>query len=330
MDDFPKVSIGLPVYNGEATLTRTIESLLRQDYKDFEIVISDNGSTDSTLSIARRYAHLDSRIRIERFERNMGLIANFNRVFELSTGEFFMWASHDDEHDPSFITQCLEGLKRDPESVLCAPRIKGIASAGLGGTWVSDLGSFRDKKSVTERYRETIRHFPAVAIYGLYRSSAIRKTSLLQKVIGSDLLFIQELSLYGTFVDLDQILFTYHGRKDWNTVEQDYAVFYGRSRKPWYFSPFVMVAIHQVKIVARCSHAPLTKLQLLGVLARFQGGQFLLKLILKLVKYVVPDRYKMKFAEALYWRFIHSPNIQAQAGKDYVERIIRPIVGLRS
>lgn len=324
------MSIGLPVYNGEATLARTIESILKQDYTDFEIVISDNGSTDSTLLIAQRYAQLDSRIRIERFERNMGLIANFNRVFELSTGEFFMWASHDDEHETSFITQCLEGLRRDPEAALCAPKIKGIASEGPGGTWVSDLSSFRNKKSVVGRYRETLRHFPAVAIYGLYRSSTIRKTSLLQKVIGSDLLFIQELSLYGTFVDFDQTLFTYHGRKDWNTVDQDYAVFYGRSRKPWYFSPFVMVAIHQLKIVSKCSHASLTKLQLFGVLARFQVGQLLLKVILKLVKYVVPARYKLKFAEALYWRYIHSPNIQAQADDDYVERIIRPIVGLRS
>ena len=330
MEDHPKVSVGIPVFNGEKTLARTIESILKQDYANIEIVISDNGSTDSTLLIAERYALLDSRIRIERFEENQGSISNFNRVFELANGEFFMWASHDDEHEPEFIRLCLENLRRDPESALCAPRMRGIISPGSGGMWVGDLGSFANKKSIVNRYHETLTHFPAVAIYGLYRSSMIRKTSLLRKVIGSDLIFIQNLSLYGTFIECDQILFTYHGRETWNTVDQDYAVFYGEKRKPWYFSPFLMVSQHQIRIIVECDHPFFTRLRLLGVLFRFQVSQILLKIALKIIKYAIPKKYQMKMAKTLYWRFIHSPNIKAEVDDKYTERVIRPIVGLRS
>ena len=329
MEDGPKVSVGMPVYNGEKTLARAIESILKQDYTNIEIIVSDNCSTDSTPVICEHYSRVDSRIRYERLQENQGSIANFNRVFELSSGEFFMWVSHDDLHEPSFISQCLERLTKDLQAALCAPKMRGVVSYEARKTWIGDLSSFSDKKSVVNRYLETLRHFPAVAIYGLYRSSMIRKTAMLPRVIGSDLLFIQNLSLYGTFIECDQILFTYFGREKWNTVDQDYAVFYGKNKKPWYFSPFVMVFLNQIKIVRRCNHTVVMKLGLLGALTRYQLGQLILKIALKLIKHAVPGRFKMRLATQIYWRFIHSPNIKVEKDDQYAERIIRPIVGLR-
>jgi glycosyltransferase involved in cell wall biosynthesis len=325
----PKVSIGMPVYNGEKTLAKAIESILNQDYTNIEIIISDNCSTDSTFAICQKYRKEDARIQYTRFDKNRGTIANFNNVFNLSSGDFFMWASHDDFHEPSFISECIRSFANNPEAALCAPKMKGIISPKATHHWIGDLSTFKDKSSVVGRYFETLQHFPAVAIYGLYRSSMIRKTSLLPNGVGADLLFIQNLSLYGSFIQSDQVIFTYYGREKWNTVDQDYAVFYGERKKPWFYSPFLIVFFNQIKIVVNCHLAMRTKFGLIGVLVYFQAGQFILKVTLKIIKYIIPKKIGMSLATKIYWRFIHSPNVKVDMNNEYVDRIIRPIVGLR-
>ena len=330
MNEGPKVSVGMPVYNGEKKLAKALESIINQTYTNIEIIISDNCSTDLTSEICQKYLGLDARIKYTRFEENRGTIANFNNVFNLSSGDFFMWASHDDFHEPTFISECIKSFTDKPEAALCAPNMRGITSPKATQHWIGDLSTFKDKNSVISRYFETLRHFPAVAMYGLYRSSMIRRTSLLPKGVGADLLFIQNLALYGSFIEIDQVLFTYYGREKWNTVDEDYAVFYGKDKKPWYYSPFLIVFYNQVKIVINCSHTIRVKLGLLGILMYFQIGQFFLKIVLKIIKFAVPQKMKMKLATKIYWRFIHSPNVKVEMSDEFEERIIRPIVGLRT
>ena len=92
-----KVAIGLPVFNGEKLIASTLECLLRQTYGDFELIISDNASTDRTEQICREYAERDSRIRYLRQPENLGAVPNFNRVFEISDSQYFKWAAVDDQ-----------------------------------------------------------------------------------------------------------------------------------------------------------------------------------------------------------------------------------------
>src|SRR5579871_3942080 len=113
-----RVSIGLPVHNGERYLREAIDSLLAQTYRDFELIISDNGSTDGTEAICRAYAAADPRIRYYREEQNRGCAWNWNRVFALARGEIFKWAAHDDVCAPRLVERCLEALDRCPEAVL--------------------------------------------------------------------------------------------------------------------------------------------------------------------------------------------------------------------
>jgi glycosyltransferase involved in cell wall biosynthesis len=87
----PRVSIGLPVFNGEKYLAEALDSILSQTYRDFKLIISDNASTDRTEQICREYAAKDRRIRYYRNEKNIGAPKNFNRVFELSSGKYFRW-----------------------------------------------------------------------------------------------------------------------------------------------------------------------------------------------------------------------------------------------
>src|SRR5262249_32985361 len=114
----PRVSIGLYVYNGARFLEDTLDSLLAQTYTDFELIISDNASTDRTEEICRTYAAKDQRVRYYRSKKNVGVGRNCNRVFELATGDYFKWATADDLCKPELVARCLELLENDRPVVL--------------------------------------------------------------------------------------------------------------------------------------------------------------------------------------------------------------------
>src|SRR5688500_15798471 len=123
-------SIGMPVYNAARYLREALDALLAQDYPDFELIISDNCSTDETSEICREYAARDSRISFHAAARNMGPIWNFKRVYELARGEFFMWAAYDDLRHPQYLSRCVEALRAHPRAVMCCTGFKVINEHG--------------------------------------------------------------------------------------------------------------------------------------------------------------------------------------------------------
>jgi glycosyltransferase involved in cell wall biosynthesis len=118
MNAVPGLSVGLAVYNGENYLAESLDALLGQSYEDFELIISDNASTDSTDDICLRYAKQDSRIRYIRQPRNIGLAPNHNFVFGQARGELFKWASHDDLYARDLLQHCVAALDENPHSAL--------------------------------------------------------------------------------------------------------------------------------------------------------------------------------------------------------------------
>jgi glycosyltransferase involved in cell wall biosynthesis len=208
----PLVSIGMPVYNEERYIREALESLLSQSVKDFELIISDNASTDRTGEICLAYAAKDSRVRYYRMETNLGPIANFNRVIQLSNADYFFFASGHDLWHESFIARCLEILERDPSVVLCYPATRWIEPDGrLGDVMTGWWGtSFID----TRRMARTIRFVTVLwgvggycyPIQGIMRSDTLKRTGLMRKTIGPDVLVIHELALLGAFVELPEPL----------------------------------------------------------------------------------------------------------------------------
>src|ERR1700704_834024 len=91
----PRVSIALPVFNGQNYLGAAVDSILAQTYRDFQLLISDNASPDGTQKICRHYVQRDQRIRYVRNPQNLGACANYNNAFRLSAGKYFKWAAHD-------------------------------------------------------------------------------------------------------------------------------------------------------------------------------------------------------------------------------------------
>jgi len=110
----PKVSIGMPVYNGEPYIREALDSLLAQTFTDFELVISDNASTDGTEAICREYAANDARVRYVRQSVNRGGAANFQFVLNEGVGKYFMWAATDDWWSPNWVKVLAESLDKDP------------------------------------------------------------------------------------------------------------------------------------------------------------------------------------------------------------------------
>ena len=110
MANYPKVSIGMPVYNGAGFISRTLDSVLGQTFGDLEVVVIDNASTDETPDIVRRIAAGDPRVRYERNDRNIGIPRNFERAYRRSRGTYFKWHAHDDLLAPTFLERCVEVL----------------------------------------------------------------------------------------------------------------------------------------------------------------------------------------------------------------------------
>jgi len=203
----PRVSIGLPVYNGERFLGKTLDSLLAQTYADFELIVSDNASTDGTADICRRYAEKDRRVRYSRTTENIGAGRNFNRVFELSNGEYFKWASADDLCQPDHLARCLDVLDNDDTVVLAYPKARFIDENGCLLN-INDPGWDLRSQAAHERFRFAIYACHWVnSLYGLIRARALAKTRLMPAYPAGDYRLLAELSLEGKFVEIPDYFF---------------------------------------------------------------------------------------------------------------------------
>lgn len=202
----PYVSFGLPVYNGANFLTEAVESILAQTFEDFELIISDNASTDGTDAICKAYAAKDQRIRYYRNERNMGAAWNFNRVFELSSGRYFKWANHDDLIAPDFLVKCVEVLDQDPGVVLCHSKTRIVDERGNPLIDV-EISLNTDSPKPAIRCRDLVGAHLCFQIFGLIRASTLRKTPLMGSYSHADGILLLRLGLLGRFHEICEYLF---------------------------------------------------------------------------------------------------------------------------
>jgi glycosyltransferase involved in cell wall biosynthesis len=207
----PRVSLGLPVYNGENYLREAIESLLAQTYRDFELIICDNASTDSTEAICRGYAEREPRIRYHRNEKNVGAAENFNLSFRLSSGPYFKWAAHDDLCLPQFLEEAVRVLDGDESVVLCYSR-SGLIDRENKLLEVYDAKLQVDTDDPCQRLRSVLLHGQrCYEVFGLIRRSALERTNLMGNHSGGDNVLLYRLALLGRWRELPECLF--HLRK---------------------------------------------------------------------------------------------------------------------
>lgn len=200
----PAVSIGLPVYNGERYLESAILSILSQTYDDFELIISDNASSDRTQEICLDIAAKEPRISYDRLPENLGAAFNYNRTFEKSTGVYFKWAAHDDIVLPEFLSRCVDVFERcDARIAVVHPSSEIINAHGTVIRMHPDrIQCLSDSPAM--------RVFSALqgpgimsSIFGLIRRDTLARSRLIGSFIASDYVLIMELAALGKIVHLD-------------------------------------------------------------------------------------------------------------------------------
>ncbi len=215
--DQPLVSIGVPVYNGEPYVEHTLRTLLDQDERRIELVISDNGSTDGTERICREAATADDRVVYHRSATNRGAAWNYNRVLELARGPWFKWAAADDPCEPSFVRRCLEALEESgQQTVLAYPQTVLIDDRDvvIGPHDDSNL-DLRDASPVSRLDRLLRNRVEWHPVFGVIRTAVLRDTIGIGVFPLADAVVLAELSMRGRFVQVPEPLFLrrYHDER---------------------------------------------------------------------------------------------------------------------
>jgi glycosyltransferase involved in cell wall biosynthesis len=223
----PLVSIGMPVYNSEQFIRHSLDSLLEQDYENFELIISDNVSTDRTQEICKEYQAKDKRVIYFWNEKNLGSVQNFDQLINLGRGKYFMWARSSDLWHKSFISQCASLLEKDSNIILAYPNAARIDSEGK---ILENSLDQMDTRCMTliQRYKYVFDNvYCGNMVYGLIRRKLLIRSGSYKNLIWGDRIFLSKLALWGSFAQVEDTLqFRRKIRKDpeeigWETYRAD-------------------------------------------------------------------------------------------------------------
>lgn len=207
MRSTPKVSIGMPTYNSAATVGASIESLRGQSFEDFELIVSDNASTDSTRDIVEGLARQDRRIRCICQPENVGANRNYSFVARAARGDFFKWASSNDWYAPTFLAKCLSSLEQNDDAVLAAPRTRLFAEDLAHATDYTYDIEILDASPVARLVRLLSDLRLNNAINGIIRMRSLRSTRLIDSFYHADVVLMGHLAMLGKVIRVDEFLY---------------------------------------------------------------------------------------------------------------------------
>lgn len=198
----------MPVYNGEGRIEKALNSLLSQSFKNFELIISDDNSSDNTANICDEYAAKDARIKFYRQKNNSGLVKNFAFVLNQAKGDYFMWAAQDDWWDENFIRKMVEAMEKNPEYVVAMSHYKIISDSGkitetsLGRHDFTKLSNYRLFRVILSAKDNPIFE------YGLFRTDFLKKlfSRLKPHSIEDTVILMSEAALAGKFYSVPEFL----------------------------------------------------------------------------------------------------------------------------
>jgi glycosyltransferase involved in cell wall biosynthesis len=197
----PLVSIGLPVYNGANFVGEMIESILAQTFTDFELIVTDNASTDNTGDIVKAFAKKDPRVRYYLNEKNVGAAGNYNRCYEHGVGKYFKWCAHDDRISANYLEACVTRLEANPDlAMVYGSKIefndKGEIPLAEGADNYPDLS---DDPGARYFFQVAKLKAPCSAIFGVFRRSLLEKSTLHRPYYSSDRALLAEIAISGNF-----------------------------------------------------------------------------------------------------------------------------------
>lgn len=256
----PRLSIGMPVYNGERFLRQAIESILTQTFTDFELIISDNASTDATAEICRGYAARDARVRYVAQPVNRGAAWNFNHLIALAQAKYYKLADADDMHAPRYLECCMSEHDRASSSVVLVCS-RGVVIDGHDRL----IGPCHDRMDLrqprpSDRLRLAIRNVGYCnVLFGVIRTDVLRACRPLGGHPGADHVLINELALRGQFWEVPDPLFhrrVHAGssfRPGWTLI--DTAAYLDPQNKSIFVLPCSRVFLNTIRVI-RAANLP--------------------------------------------------------------------------
>lgn len=209
----PRLTICLPIYNAEKYLKIALDSIISQDFKDFQVFIFDNCSEDSTPEICKEYTEKDNRFNYIKNEVNVGAIKNFNNAVAYADTEFFVWLAHDDSWEPTFLSKCIEKLDNNKDSVLCCT---GTNYIDINGNIIPEMQALDRGEGIETLGLDYQQRISALwskscweVIYGVYRTDFIKNTNLLSYSYGPDVCFLTGLLVTDNIICVKERLFNY-------------------------------------------------------------------------------------------------------------------------
>jgi len=222
-----KISIGLPVYNGEKFIEKRLESILSQSYTNFELIISDNRSTDLTYEICKEYEKKDQRIRLIRQQNNIQAILNFNFVLNEAKNDYFVWASVDDLWDRTFLEKNIKYLENNNECVCSISKVEKYGEDN------HDFEISKKDNLITKKYKKMRNYFrpfeifsldgnyvqrakkfldnpSALIFYGIYRTKDLKRSIIDKPILALDWIIILNVLEFGYINVLNETLFKYN------------------------------------------------------------------------------------------------------------------------
>lgn len=206
----PLVTVGIPTYNRPEGLERTLISIINQNYKNLNILVSDNCSTNpDVLPLLKKYAEMDNRIKFIEQKKNLSLVPNFQYLLDNAAGKYFMWAADDDQWSPGFISVCVQAMEANDD----------VAIAMTTMDIFDETGKFEPGKLNRSFLQPNIfsRCFHFIKspmqnkffLCGLYRTSFVKNVPF-DNSWGGEHLFLYELITKGKFLLVDGLpLFHY-------------------------------------------------------------------------------------------------------------------------
>ena len=214
-NDF-ELSVGLPVFNGEKFLKKRLDSLLQQTFTNFEIIISDNGSNDSTQQLCEEYVKKDIRIKYIRHKVNRGYIWNFNFVLNESKCKYFVWAAVDDIWKDSFLEKNISQLKNDSNVISSICKIKTIyqnnnekGNKSEGNKLYKKIRNnylLIKKNSLENKLKFFLKRNKGTNVYAVYRTKELKKILKNIPIIEWDLAITLNSLNYGEIYEIDEVL----------------------------------------------------------------------------------------------------------------------------
>lgn len=312
--NMPRVSVGIPVFNGEWFLPATLDAILAQDFADFEVIISDNASIDGTAEICHLYSVRDQRVRYYRSDLNRGAAHNYNRVAELARGEYFKWASYDDIIAPGYLGACVRALDARPDAVLAYPKTEIIDEHG------QFVRHHRDDLQLTEATpwgrlrRFTWRWNLCNPVFGLIRTDVLRRTRLIEPYVSSDVTLLADLSIRGQFLEVPAPMFFRRvhatSSRQGNLSRREISAWFDPALRPGLLADRTVVFLRIIDVILQSQLSPSARARTLGTFVfawslrrgRVRGGQLKSKFsgLLRRDSIAYPDGKMRSLASSAY------------------------------